>query len=370
MPGPASSDAGEHPRPAPRLNPFAALMRAVLPAARRPPCLVSFSGGRDSSIVLAAAARAARDQGLDLPVPITLRFADAPGSEESRWQEGVVRHLGLRDWEVIQVSDETDFIGPMSSRVLRRHGVLFPANAFLHSPLLEAARGGSLLTGLGGDQIFLSWGRGQLAALLARRRRPVARDLRHIGYAMAPARVRRQVVSRRVEREAPSWLRPEARRTIASVSARELSVEPGSWRDWVPWRARRRQMVASCSSIDVLAKDAGTAAFHPLLEPRFLATVARAGGRFGFGDRAALMRVVFADVVPDELLARRTKAHFDEVLWRAPSREFARRWDGNGLDVRLVDPLSLRAAWLEPRPDMRSALSLQAAWLSCQGAAP
>jgi hypothetical protein len=43
---------------------------AILPALRRTPCLVSFSGGRDSSSVLGAATRAGRRQGLSLPVPI------------------------------------------------------------------------------------------------------------------------------------------------------------------------------------------------------------------------------------------------------------------------------------------------------------
>ena len=60
------------------LTPLAALEEAILPALRRPPCLVSFSGGRDSSCVLAAATRAARREGLQPPVPVTLRVSNAP----------------------------------------------------------------------------------------------------------------------------------------------------------------------------------------------------------------------------------------------------------------------------------------------------
>src|SRR5262245_66597824 len=66
-------------------NPLAALEKAVLPALRRPPCLVSFSGGRDSSAVLAAATRAAGREGLPPPIPITLRVRNAPMAEESEW---------------------------------------------------------------------------------------------------------------------------------------------------------------------------------------------------------------------------------------------------------------------------------------------
>ena len=66
-------------------DPLAALGRAVLPALRRPPCVVSFSGGLDSS-VLAVAVRMARWEGLPDPVPVTWRFTGAPRADESSWQ--------------------------------------------------------------------------------------------------------------------------------------------------------------------------------------------------------------------------------------------------------------------------------------------
>src|SRR5262245_7497196 len=78
-----------------RGTPLAALEEAVLPALARPPCVVSFSGGRDSSAVLGVAVRAARRHGLDLPIPTTNRFPSAPGSNEDEWQESVIAHLGL-----------------------------------------------------------------------------------------------------------------------------------------------------------------------------------------------------------------------------------------------------------------------------------
>src|SRR5438874_582354 len=55
-------------------DPLTALERACLPALERPPCVVSFSGGLDSSVVLAAAGRAARRAGLAEPIPVTHRF--------------------------------------------------------------------------------------------------------------------------------------------------------------------------------------------------------------------------------------------------------------------------------------------------------
>ena len=138
----------------PVTRPLAALERACLPALRRGRCCVSFSGGRDSSIVLAAATRVARREGLALPTPVTNRFPHAGPTDESEWQELVVRHLGLDDWLRIDHTDALDIVGPVARQVLERHGLLWPFNAHFHVPLLEAAEGGALLTGIGGDELF------------------------------------------------------------------------------------------------------------------------------------------------------------------------------------------------------------------------
>ncbi|HWC25368.1 MAG TPA: asparagine synthase-related protein, partial [Solirubrobacteraceae bacterium] len=164
--------------PAPTATPQRALEDAVLAALRRPPCVVSFSGGRDSSLVLAAAARVARRERLPPPIPATNRFPDAPETDETDWQEQVVAHLGLSDWERLEFTDELDAVGPYARRMLRAHGLLWPFNVHFHLPLLERARGGSLLTGLGGDQLF------ELPQRTPRRMRP--RDLASRALAGAP----------------------------------------------------------------------------------------------------------------------------------------------------------------------------------------
>jgi hypothetical protein len=75
-------------------TPRAALEAAVLPALRRSPCLVSFSGGRDSSAVLAVAASVARREGLPLPIPATNRFPGARLTDEAA--AGARGRAGLR----------------------------------------------------------------------------------------------------------------------------------------------------------------------------------------------------------------------------------------------------------------------------------
>ena len=51
----------------------------LLRSLQRPPCVVAFSGGRDSAGLLAAATRAARRHGLPLPIPATYRFPGVHG---------------------------------------------------------------------------------------------------------------------------------------------------------------------------------------------------------------------------------------------------------------------------------------------------
>jgi asparagine synthase (glutamine-hydrolysing) len=182
-------DAPPLPEIDPAVTPRAALEQAMLPALERGPCLVTLSGGRDSSAVLAVAAHVARREGLPIPTPVTVRFKQAPGTSEREWQELVIRHLGLEEWHVLDVDDDLDLVGPLATRLLLRHGVRHPAHACLFALLLERARGGSLLTGLAGDTMFGSWRYWRVLDVLALRRRPTG------GTSSSPAMVWRRLRS-------------------------------------------------------------------------------------------------------------------------------------------------------------------------------
>lgn len=350
----------------PGTGPLEAMAQAIRPGLERPPCLVSFSGGRDSSAVLAVAARTARREGLPLPVPVTLRFPAAPRTAESHWQEQVVRHLRLGDWHR-ESPDDLDFVGPVAGEVLRRHGVLWPPNAFLYAPMLARARGGSLLTGLGGDQVLGGWRHASLGELRAGRRPPRIDDPLRLLGAAAPPSVRALVERRpRLGWWSPTWLRPAVRRWVARAQARELASQPARYDRWLSWLARRRELEAMRWSLDLLAGAELVRLSHPFLDRGFLAALARAGARDGFGDRDGSMQVLFESVLPPELLRRRDKAEFGEVFWGESSRAFVDRWPGTGGDEALealIDARALRAAWAERTPDARSAMLLQRLWL-------
>jgi asparagine synthase (glutamine-hydrolysing) len=333
-------------------DPLAALEAAVREPLRRGPCLVSFSGGRDSSAVLAVAARVARAEGLPDPIPATIRVPGAPAADEARWQELVVGHLGLSDWLRPEFSSELDLVGPVAADVMRRHGVLWPFNAHFHVPLLEAARGGTLLTGIGGDELF----RSAASTLPARR----ARSL--LLYA-APRSARARWHGR-PSIELHPWLTPAA----AAAGRRAL----GRWEAAEPRRlgARMRHVRASrylrigTASLDLLAADAGAAIAHPLLEPSVWAAVAGSAPRGGHRTRTAAMRAAFGPLLPEELLARSDKACFDEVFFNDHSRRFAERWDGAGVPDALVDAEALRRHWLGGAPSAQSFTLFQRAQLA------
>jgi asparagine synthase (glutamine-hydrolysing) len=323
----------------------AALLAAVrAPLAAGGPCLVSFSGGMDSSLVLAAAARVAREEGLAPPVPITWRIPDAPRAAESGWQDAVVRELGLSDWIRLEATDDLDWVGPVALDVLRRHGVLFPANLHMHDPLLARARGGALLTGVGGDQLFGLWRWATAAAVRSGRVPLRPSSALAVARSRAPETVRRRVAARRSTPDR-LWLRPDVAALTARVAAAERASEPADWTERVAWQVSRRHLALGLRGLALLGHDHDAAVIHPLLEPGVVAAVAAGGGRHGFSRRSEAVATLFGDLLPRALHARRSKATFGEVFTRGPTRAMAATWDGGGVDTALVDPACLRAQW-------------------------
>jgi asparagine synthase (glutamine-hydrolysing) len=227
-----------------------------------------------------------------------------------------------------------------------------------------------VVTGLDGDGLFGDWTFNRAWSVLTGRAQPVPRDLLRIARLAAPAGARGWLGRRRLSLNA-RWLLPAAALELEHSLARELAGEPRRWDLRVDWWARSRVLAALCDGLGVLARDVGTRLVHPLLDRTFLAAMARAGARSGFGDRTTAMRSLFGDLLPPQVLARSDKALFTFVYFTDRSRAFAERWNGDGVRRDLVDPESLRATWLAAppaSPDMRSGLLLQAAWLAGSGA--
>jgi len=330
--------------PGSTVDPRAAFADSILPALQRPPCIVSFSGGRDSSLVLAVAVDLARCEGLPLPVPVTVRFSTDPASSEEDWQQLVVRHLGLDDWVRIDVADDLDCIGPAAQQILLRHGVLWPANVHFHVPQLERARGGSVVTGVGGDEAFSLSGWARLRSVLGRDARPEAKDVLRLGAALAPLPVRRRITVARNEVEL-EWLTPNAQRSVIGALAEEAAAEPIRWRPRFDWLTSLRYLEIGQRSFDLVARDWDVEMHHPFLAPAFLAALASLPRARHFAGRTEALETLFAGVLPPGLESRGSKAVFADALWGSASRVFVSRWDGSGVDPELVDVETLRRRW-------------------------
>jgi asparagine synthetase B (glutamine-hydrolysing) len=229
---------------------------------------------------------------------------------------------------------------------------------------VEAEAGGTLLVGLGGDELFGGHRWTRLNDTLARRRPPAARDVARAAVAALPGSLRGRLLVGRLGIP-PAWLRPAAARRFREALRAEAN-EPVRFDRAVRRAARVRKPVVAHRSLELLG-DASTYVAAPLLAPAFVCALARAGGARGFGDRAAVLRAVAGDVLPDAVLDRRAKAHFGTVFFGEETRRFAESWSGEGVDESLVDPAALRREWLRTSPDFRSALLLQVAWLADRG---
>lgn len=333
-----------------------------------PPCGVSFSGGRDSAAILALATHVARRERLPLPIPLTNRFPAVSESDESEWQEQVVRHLDLPDWVRLDWHDELDVLGPVAQEALSHHGLMLPFNVHFHEPLLQRVAGGSLLTGVGGDELFSGHPRPLAANLAFRRAWPARRRLRRLAVECLPRPLRR-LEARRRPPPGFGWLTPRGRRLL--LSAYTQSTAGGSLR-WdrllLSWWASRG---AQCgrAALGTLAGAHGVAIAHPFVEPAAIANFAHAFGPAGPPRRDVALARLLGDLLPEAVFKRRTKASFDPAFFSSHSRAFVERWDGSGVDRCYVDADRLRQEWRADRPDPRSFLLLQHAWLADAGLA-
>jgi asparagine synthase (glutamine-hydrolysing) len=249
-----------------------------------------------------------------------------------------VRALRVTDWVRLPAGDDLDFVGPVATSVLRRHGLLHPANAYFHAPLLQEAAGGTLLTGAGGDQV------------LGRLRRP-----RRPWWWPNPA----------AAGPAFGWLRTPAARRVRWGLRREHRARPVRYENRPAWAWGRRDLELTRQSLALLGRDTGTDVVHPLLEPEFLRAICGSGvSPESAGGRAGLLGQVFGGCYPDAVLRLRPKARFGEVFWRHHTRELLAGWSGGGVDPSVVDRARLRLEWDRPQPDLCTAMLVQQVWLA------
>jgi asparagine synthase (glutamine-hydrolysing) len=338
------------------------LEHMLLDALRRSPCVVAFSGGRDSSAVLAEAVRVARKHGLEDPIPHTVRFSHAPKTDELEWQQLVVRHLKLREWSEKVVTDELDALGDIATDFISRYGVHWPPNIHADQLLLEPAMGGALITGNGGDELLVPWLGHRVARLRRLRGLPDRQDLKALLFFSAPKWLMVERAIRKGQYRLP-WLTSSAAREVQRQAALDTLRLKRSWAEELEFYLASRYIEVALPMTGAMASDAGVHLVEPFFEPCFIRAVCADAPPEGYPSRTAAMAKLFGDVLPARVVQRPTKATFTEVFCGPRMRDFARTWDGAGVDPELVEPELLREQWLSATPDFRSLILLQAAWV-------
>jgi asparagine synthase (glutamine-hydrolysing) len=231
----------------------------------------------------------------------------------------------------------------------------------MHVPILERARGGSLLTGVGGDELLGT--RAARHVLLARRAvRPRPRDIGSLALAALPPAARGALRRGKIVPSHP-WLTPRGAALLSRALVREEVSWPSRWdRSLFHWH-RSRAFTAVDGALAAIAAGRDVTVVNPLVDANVLAELAADGGPTGFPSRTDAMRLLFGDLLPAELIARPTKAAFTGALWGPAVRAFAAEWGGEGVDSRHVDVEALRREWLVEEPHFGTVLLLHSAWL-------
>lgn len=189
------------------------------------------------------------------------------------------------------------------------------------------------------------------------------------GTALSPRPLRRALLAGELRRAGHErWLQPSALAAHVALLSTDGVEEPLRYDQGTWFVLRQRYFAALIQNFAAVAAEYGLTALNPLLDPGFVAALARAGGRLGYDGRTDTFKALFGDVLPMPVVLRRSKASFNNVYTGPATREFARTWDGSGVDPELVDVDGLRRVWLSDRPTMATGQLLHSAWLAQQGA--
>jgi hypothetical protein len=355
-------------------SPAQALEDVMVEALSQPPCLVLFSGGRDSSLMLGAASAVALRQGLPLPVAVTERYGTDVDADESAWQEAVIHVVKVEDWVRLTATEAADLLGTTAQASLARFGLRWPPLAhtrawflpqLLGPPAADGTPRATVVDGEGGDELLAAR---RLAPLvrLARTGRVGPHGAAQLVRGLAPRPLRRWLTRKQIGTSLVPWLRPAAAEAFADDLVRDAVAEPLRWDRAVPCLLARRAVHEGLATLDTVVAAAGARSRHPLLDPAVVDAVAEAGGPVGFAGRADALRQLFGAHLPAPVGHRSTKAHFNRVVFGPRARAFARTWDGSGVSHDLVAVERLRAEWDAEEPSALSFLALHAAWLASQ----
>lgn len=164
----------------------------------------------------------------------------------------------------------------------------------------------------------------------------------------------------------PAWLRDAGKDAFIDAAVPMMSM-PLRWDNTIRGMRRSRPFTVGLANFEAGIAEYGSLSLNPFADLAFVDALAHDGGAIGWGNRTAIFRRLFGDLLPDEVLSRRTKAAFNSTRWGERERQFAHEWDGSGFDEDWIDAEALRGEWLSERPHPLSGFLLQVAWAISEG---
>ncbi len=336
----------------------------LLEVLQRGPCVISFSGGRDSSALLAIALHVARREGLPEPVAVTDRYPHVPESLEDDWQRMVIDHLRCTTWEILDHPvGAHELLGDLTLHWLERLGVLHPFNWATFAGSMQLATGGTLVTGYGGDEIFVGSLRPYYSALRNRIRPPLRRT-HTLPFELLPARARARLFRRHTRPGRARLARGGPAARLIATEARDIASVPWAYDEMITGAYLDRDHQAVVESTAALGRELGAAVRHPSRSGRVLSAAARQYGSAHPRGRAAGLRELVGDLLPDAALTRASKADF--TMWSLGdlTRERLREWGGVGIDEQRIDRQRMLDELLSDDPTAQAFLAVHAGWLN------
>jgi len=351
-------------------HPATALTEVITRMLDGSPCYVGFSGGCDSSLVLSAATAASRAAGCDDPIPVTYRYATSE-SDERGYQESVVRDLGLREWITLDMEADGDLLSPTTREELLTSGPMWPPAPLTRARALRTLGAGLWLTGEGGDEVLgprrASYGERAVRAWLRRPSRPPVTLLWRGVTEMVPRPMRRRAAEAALARDyRAEWLDADLRQRYFRQAATLAADEPLRPSGWFGQYLTRPSVSVGHAAVRTYHARFGLRWEAPLVDPEFMGSMRAALRWYDYRGRRHLLRSLFSDLLPDEIIERRTKARFNSALFGPCTRDFAARWNGEGTPEG-VDGEWLKAHWQSQPVSAGTASLLHHVWLAVEG---
>src|SRR6185503_4271674 len=104
------------------------------------------------------------------------------------------------------------------------------------------------------------------------------------------------------------WMRPDAEAEVRRIRTERARMRTRAWAEALEGLLNSRYLELVRGVLDTFAADQGVRLYEPFYDARFVRAMAAAAPSDGYPTRTAALRAQFADLLPDQIWTRGTKA--------------------------------------------------------------